>query len=138
MSGYPFIATPEWREMFPGAIAATIAIRNVTNPISNPALDDAKRALESELRLKWEGRTRADIKADPIVAIYGDYYKRFGQNYHVQMQIESIALEREIHTEPGGAGRGDVHGGTGDRCADGGSRSRAGGWQRDDRPHDRR
>ena len=93
MSSYPFIATPEWREMFPGAIAATIAIRNVTNPVSNPALDDAKRALESELRLKWEGRTRADIKADPILAIYGEYYKRFGQNYHVQMQIESIALK---------------------------------------------
>jgi|GEM_PF-2487490 len=43
MSSHLFVATGEWRKTFPGAIAATVAIRNVTNPLSSPGLDDARR-----------------------------------------------------------------------------------------------
>ena len=45
------------------------------------------------MRSRWTGKSRAEIKADPILAIYREYYKRFGQNYHMQMQVESIALK---------------------------------------------
>jgi DNA/RNA-binding domain of Phe-tRNA-synthetase-like protein len=91
--GHPFVSTPVWRAAFPGAFAAALTVRAVANPATSEALDEAKRALEAELTARWDGKTRADIRADPVLAVYNDYYKRFGQNYHVQMQIESVALK---------------------------------------------
>lgn len=91
MTNTPFIATGDWRTSFPGAFVAALAMHGVANPPSNDALDAAKRSLEANLAARWAGKTRADIRADPILATYDAYYKRFGQNYHVQMQIESVA-----------------------------------------------
>jgi len=88
-----FTATPAWRSAFPGSRAAVLAVHGVANPITSDALDVAKRALESRLRDRWVGKTRADIRADPVLAVYDAFDRRFNQNYHVQMQIESIALK---------------------------------------------
>ena len=93
MTDHPFHATDAWRKTFPGAFVAALAMQNVANPATNDALDAAKRALEADLAAKWAGKSRADIRADPVLAIYDAYYKRFGQNYHVQMQVESVALK---------------------------------------------
>jgi DNA/RNA-binding domain of Phe-tRNA-synthetase-like protein len=93
VSDHSFEAADVWRTTFPGAFVAALTMHNVINPPTNEALDAAKRALEAELATRWSGKSRADIRADPILAIYDAYYKRFGQNYHVQMQIESVALK---------------------------------------------
>jgi DNA/RNA-binding domain of Phe-tRNA-synthetase-like protein len=93
MSDGTFRATPAWRAAFPGAAAAALAVRGVANPAACPSLDEAKRALEAELAARWAGKTRADIREEPVLAAHNAYYKRFGQNYHVQMQIESVALK---------------------------------------------
>jgi DNA/RNA-binding domain of Phe-tRNA-synthetase-like protein len=93
MSDEQFRATSAWRTAFPSAAAAALAVRGVGNPPTCDALDEAKRALEAELQVRWSGKTRADIREDPVLAIHNAYYKRFNQNYHVQMQIESVALK---------------------------------------------
>ncbi len=93
MTGLTFVAAPSWQGAFPGAIVAAFTVRGTHNSTTNDALDKAKRGLEQELRDRWEGKTRADVRADPVLAVYDAYYKKYGQNYHVQMQIESIALK---------------------------------------------
>lgn len=93
VTDHPFRATDAWRATFPGAFVAALTMRGVANPPITEALEAAKRDLESQLAAGWVGKTRADIRADPILAIYDAYYKRFGQNYHVQMQVESVALK---------------------------------------------
>ena len=93
MTDHPFQATNAWRQSFPGAFVAALTMHDVANPPTSDALDAAKRALEAELAARWAGKTRADIRADATFAIYDAYYKRFGQNYHVQMQVESVALK---------------------------------------------
>jgi DNA/RNA-binding domain of Phe-tRNA-synthetase-like protein len=90
-----FVASDGWRTAFHGAIAAALTLRGVVNPETTDALDAAKRALEDELRRRWNGKSRADLRADPILAVYDRYDKAFGQTYHVQMQIESIALKNK-------------------------------------------
>jgi len=91
--GHLLVATPGWQSTFPGAIAAAVAFAGVANPAVSAELDAAKRALEAGLRDRWNGATRADLRANPILALYDAYYRRFGQTYHVLMQIESIALK---------------------------------------------
>ncbi len=53
--------------------------------------DAMKRELESELIARWGTATKQETQADPTLAAYERYDKRFGQNYHVTMQIRSIA-----------------------------------------------
>ncbi len=50
-----------------------------------------KRELEAELRARWGSATKQELLADPTLAAYQRHDQRFGQNYHVAMQILSIA-----------------------------------------------
>lgn len=93
MTNLVFRAARTWATQFPGAFAAGMTVDHVTNPESSAALDAAKRALETELRDRWSAGGRDAMRADPVLAAYDAYYKRFGQNYHVRMQIESIAIK---------------------------------------------
>jgi DNA/RNA-binding domain of Phe-tRNA-synthetase-like protein len=61
---------PGWRETHPGARVGLIAMRGVTNPARNDHLNDL---------------------ATPPLPAYAAYYKRWGQRYHVAMQLESVA-----------------------------------------------
>ena len=87
------IATPAWHAAHAGSVAAVIAFDDVAGASETEAFTAAKHDLEATLRARWAGKTRADLKADPVLAAYDRYAKRFGQTYHVQMQIESIALK---------------------------------------------
>jgi len=82
-----------WRAAHPEAHIGILAMRGVANPREVPALDARKAALESELREHLAGKTRADIKALPAIQAYTRYYKRFKKTYHVQHQLESVALK---------------------------------------------
>src|SRR3954470_3155084 len=95
MSGIAFTVSDGWRDAFPGAIVAALAFSSLTNPVTTEPLDAAKRELETELRTRWAGLSRAELRSEPVLAVYDRYYKGFGQNYHVQMQIESIALKQK-------------------------------------------
>ena len=82
---------PRWREAHPGATVGLIAMRGVRNPASNDSLNDLAAALESDVRSRLGSADRETIRAMPPLPAYAAYYKRWGQRYHVAMQLESVA-----------------------------------------------
>jgi DNA/RNA-binding domain of Phe-tRNA-synthetase-like protein len=92
MTGFSIVAVdPNWREAHPGASVGLIALRGVTNPTSNDKLHDLASALESDARSRLGTADRETIRAIPPLPAYAAYYKRWGQRYHVAMQLESVA-----------------------------------------------
>lgn len=87
------IPHPTWRTAEPGTIAGLLAMRGVANPRHHAAIDQLASKLEDELRARFAGRDRAAIQATPPPPAYAAYYRRFGQRYHVGMQLESVALK---------------------------------------------
>jgi len=85
--------TNEWRSAHPGAIIGILELSGVAQPTSSPALDERKRETEARLRARYGGFTRPDFLALPVMAAYQRYYKRFEKTYHVQLQLESLALK---------------------------------------------
>lgn len=49
--------------------------------------------MQEELRSRFDGADRAVIKALPRIQAYNSYYRRFKKTYHVQLQLESVALK---------------------------------------------
>ncbi len=82
---------PIWREAHPGASVGLIAMRGVVNPASNDSLHDLATVLESDLRSRLGRAGRETMRAIPPLPAYAAYYKRWGQRYHVAMQLESVA-----------------------------------------------
>ncbi len=82
---------PSWREAHPGATVGLIAMRGVTNPASNDRLNDLASPLETDVRSRLGSADRETIRAIPPLPAYAAYYKRWGQRYHVAMQLESVA-----------------------------------------------
>ena len=82
---------PTWREAHPGASVGLIAMRGVANPASNDKLNDLAATLESDVRSRLGTADRETIRAIPPLPAYAAYYKRWGQRYHVAMQLESVA-----------------------------------------------
>ncbi|MCM8749798.1 hypothetical protein NET02_11620 [Thermomicrobiaceae bacterium CFH 74404] len=82
-----------WRETYPGASAGILVLRGVRNPSGEPSLEESKRGLEIELRARYAGFSRADLRALPVIRAYEAYYRRFGDTYHVLLQLESVVLK---------------------------------------------
>jgi len=85
--------TARWRKTHLGAIIGLLEISGVDNTVPAPALKEEKRAVEAELRIRYEGFTRKDFRALPVIAAYREYYKRFKKTYHVLQQVESVAIK---------------------------------------------
>jgi DNA/RNA-binding domain of Phe-tRNA-synthetase-like protein len=88
-----FVVSEVWKSTYPGAAAGILVMRNVANPDSHPALDRRKDELENQVRSRFSGGGRAAIKALPTIQAYDAYYKLFKKTYHVQAQLESVALK---------------------------------------------
>lgn len=88
-----FTCTSSWRERWPGASAGVLFARGVRNPESHSELDRQLEDTETRLRARYGSKERAEIRETGRLAHYHRYYRSFGQNYHVQHQIESIALK---------------------------------------------
>jgi DNA/RNA-binding domain of Phe-tRNA-synthetase-like protein len=86
-------ATEEWRISHPGAVIGLLELTGVGGVRSSPELDARKRETESRLRELYQGFTRKDFLALPILSAYDRYYNRFDKTYHVQLQVESIVLK---------------------------------------------
>jgi DNA/RNA-binding domain of Phe-tRNA-synthetase-like protein len=82
-----------WRTTYPGASVGILLMDRVENPPDCPALASYVHDLEHELRERWAGATRADLTRLPELEAYRSYYRRFGKTYHVQLQLESVALK---------------------------------------------
>ena len=84
-------ATPAWNAAYPGATVGLLAMRGLANPDRAPALDAVADALERELRDRLGPIDREGLAALPPLPAYAAYYKRFGQRYHVALQLASVA-----------------------------------------------
>lgn len=88
-----FTVSDRWRAAFPAAHAGVLAMRNLVNPASHPALEARKAALTERLRARFAGQERRAIEALPVLQAYNAYLKPFKKSYHVQLQLESVALK---------------------------------------------
>ncbi len=88
-----FDLSEQWRITYPGAYAGILAMAEVANPKHHRELEQRKKALEEDLRMRYAGFDRAALKSLPILQTYTTYYKRFNKSYHVQLQLESVALK---------------------------------------------
>ena len=86
-----FVVTSLWKSTLPDAYVGILALRNVSNPVRHPELEQRKTELENQLRSQFSGQDRAALASHPILQAYSNYYKRFKKTYHVQLQLESIA-----------------------------------------------
>ncbi len=86
-------ATDEWRMSHPGATIGLLELSGLDNSGSSPQLNARKREIETRLRERYQGFTRQDFLALPVLSAYDRYYTRFNKTYHVQLQLESIVLK---------------------------------------------
>ena len=86
-------ATDEWRATHPRAVVGLLELSGVENTDLSLQLDQRKRETEARLRERYQGFTRRDFLALPVMAAYEQYYKRFNKTYHVQLQVESIVIK---------------------------------------------
>ncbi len=85
--------TEAWKTAYSRASVGILAMRGAANPATCPALQARKVALEAELRARFAGKNRDDVKALPEMQAYAAYYKQFKKTYHVQLQLESVAFK---------------------------------------------
>lgn len=86
-------ATDKWRSTHPEGITGLLEISGIENANAASSLDERKRSTEAKLREHYQGFTRQDFLALPVMSAYEQYYKRFDKTYHVQLQVESIVLK---------------------------------------------
>ncbi len=85
--------TVEWKNRWPGAVVGVLAMRGVRNPDRCDGLEALKPGIEAGLRGRFAAGGKAAIRADPVIAAYDAYYRRFGNTYHVTAQVESVAVK---------------------------------------------
>ena len=90
-----FTVSPAWNTAWPGAVAGILAMRDVANPARHAALDRRVEACEADVRARFGGGDRAALRALPAFAAYATYYGRYRKTYHVQLQLESVALRNK-------------------------------------------
>ncbi|HEY9527927.1 MAG TPA: hypothetical protein VIR02_12615 [Anaerolineales bacterium] len=88
-----FEVTSAWKTTYPGALAGVLVLHAVSNPPHHAELERKKVALEEELRAQFSGLDRAAIASHPVLQAYGNYYRQFKKTYHIQLQLESIAIK---------------------------------------------
>jgi DNA/RNA-binding domain of Phe-tRNA-synthetase-like protein len=86
-------ATEEWRTAHPGAVIGLLELSGLENAGSSSRLNERKREVEAGLRERYRDFARRDFLALPVMAAYDRYYTRFKKTYHLQLQLESIALK---------------------------------------------
>ena len=82
--------TDRWHTTFPGGHVGVLLVGNVDNTKRQTLLDKHKRKVEVRLREKYAGFSRAELLELETLKAYRDYYRRFGNTYHVQLQLESV------------------------------------------------
>lgn len=88
-----FVVSEAWKSTYPGAAVGVLVMRDVNNPKHHKELDMLKDELERDLRSRFAGYERSDLKTLPILEAYSNYYKQFKKTYHVQHQLESVVLK---------------------------------------------
>jgi DNA/RNA-binding domain of Phe-tRNA-synthetase-like protein len=79
-----------WSAAPPGAAVGAIALAGAANPAGDPTLAALADRLEAELRARYGALDRAALLASAPYVAYAAWYRRFGQRYHVALQLESV------------------------------------------------
>lgn len=83
----------QWRNKYPGSHIGMLLVGNIDNSKRPTPLDDRKKEIESNLRDKYARYSRADLLGIDVLEAYKKYYRKFDKTYHVQLQLESVALK---------------------------------------------
>lgn len=74
----------------------------MSNAEGNPTLDARLAEVQTHLRGRYASADRAVLANLPVLRAYQAHYKPFGQTYHVQRQLESVAFKgRELKSHGG-------------------------------------
>ena len=65
-------------------------MRGARNPQTHGELEGQREKIERDLRARFLAGGKEALRADPVMAAYRSYYKRFGKTYHVELQLESV------------------------------------------------
>jgi DNA/RNA-binding domain of Phe-tRNA-synthetase-like protein len=87
------VPTQRWRDQHPGSHAAVVVYADLSGSGDSATLTEMKSSLQDQLRERWGAVSRQELLADPTLAAYQRYDQQFGQNYHVAMQIRSVAQQ---------------------------------------------
>lgn len=82
-----------FRRTFPGARVGLLAMTGVSNPSLDSQLERRKAGVEEELRRRYGGLDRAQLKELPVMEAYVRYYGKFEKTYHLLLQLESVAVK---------------------------------------------
>ena len=82
--------TERWHATFSGGHIGVLLVGNVDNTKRTTPLDMRKREVETQLRDRYAGFSRDDFFELETLRAYRNFYKRFGNTYHVQGQLESV------------------------------------------------
>ncbi len=80
----------EWMQNDTGAIVGILIMKDVDNPRMSPELHSRKEQLEQEIRQKYSGLDRSQLRDQPTLAAYDRFYRQFKKTYHLQLQLESV------------------------------------------------
>lgn len=87
------ISSEALQKSYPGAVIGLLELEGVDNSLFSEQLERRKRQTEVALRRQYQGFTRVDFLALPVMAAYERYYKRFDKTYQVLLQVESLVLK---------------------------------------------
>ena len=89
------IISDEVKKVYPEALMGILVMKNVCNPKKHKELDKCTLELENNLRKKFTGLDRADLKNMEPLKTYNNYYKKFKKTYQVLLQLESIVFKNK-------------------------------------------
>jgi DNA/RNA-binding domain of Phe-tRNA-synthetase-like protein len=84
--------TEGWKKAYPGAVMGVLVMHGARNVARHDGLDRLREGLETGLRAQFPAG-RESLKADPVIAAYEAYYRRFKKSYHVALQLESVIVK---------------------------------------------
>jgi DNA/RNA-binding domain of Phe-tRNA-synthetase-like protein len=79
-----------WRTNHPGSAFAVLVMQDFQLPGETSLLSTQKKALEEELRARYQAMDRSQIRSIPQMQAYGAFYRNYKKTYHIQLQLESI------------------------------------------------
>lgn len=82
--------TGNWRSSHPGGAVGLLSIEIDRSQTQKSDLDQERLTLEIQLREKYQGVPRTEVRQLPLMRDYTQYYKRYKKSYHVLLQLDSI------------------------------------------------
>ncbi|HWQ09637.1 MAG TPA: hypothetical protein VN436_11030 [Holophaga sp.] len=84
---------PDWPNCFPGARVGLLEAHGLEALANHPRLEEARLALEAELRQSYGSLARNELRDLPALRVFGAHYRPYGRTYHVLQQLESVAVK---------------------------------------------